>query len=59
MDLQFYIKNISRCLGIADILSKGDNIISVTLSSSMKLFLKINYLKIKSTFNNNLTFKQK
>ena len=52
--LQLYIKNIVRCIGIVYLLYKRRKDHQKKLSSSVIQLLQVNYLQIKRIFNNTL-----
>ena len=58
IELQFYINNIIRCIGIVDILSEERKDHQFNTLINYYTFLQVNYLKITIAFNNTLIFYQ-
>ena len=58
MGLQFYINNITRCIGIVDNMSAMRQDLHLnTLIKCSTIFLQVDYLKTTKTFNKPLIFK--
>ena len=59
IELQFYINNIARCLGIVYILSARIKYHQLNIIIKCSTFLQVYYLQITTTFNNPLILKLK